>query len=810
MPRTDAKRIAYHNTMKFALRQLAKTPGFTIVALLTLALGIGANTAIFSLVQSVLLRPLAYPEPDQLAVFWEDEINFPQASVAWPDLVDWQKENTAFSALAGYRRDTFTFTGSGEPEMLRGSRVSASLFNVIGLPALRGRYFTAEEDKVGAPGLVVLSHTLWQRRFGERDDVLGRAITLNGESYTVIGVTPPEFTTPSRTDFLTQLARASNNAGWQNRGNHPGLYALGRMKPGISFDAARSDLKRVSAQIEKANPDTSTGVTANGQLLFENAVSGYREGLFLLLGAVGLVLLIACANLANLLLARSTARESEFAVRAALGASRGRLIRQLLAESLLLSIVGGVLGVVFAAWARSGIVALSPSGVARFQNAAIDGRVLAVTAGLSIVTALVFGLWPAWKSASPDLRNALQTGGRSGSGGPKAARAREALIVGEVALTLVLLVGAGLLLQSFARMQQADLGFDPQNLLTARVALPDKNYPEEDQVRAFNDRLLERVRALPGVKSADLATNAPLNTGWQTSFLPEGHEPWPKGQNPLVEMNVVSEGYFKTVGISLLRGRAFGLEDSPKAPPAVIIDQAFAEKYWPNADPIGHKLGLGGGDMDAIIVGIAPTLKVYGYANEPKLPQAYLSARQRRTDDYQLVVSTERNAAGLTAALRKAVTEVDPNQPLWDIRTLEDRINSTFATPRLYTFLLAIFAGLALLLAAVGLYGVLAYQVSRRTREFGIRLALGALHSQMMALVLGRGLKLLGLGLLIGTAGSLALGRVLGTLLYRTSAFDPVVFGGVAALLALVSLVACWLPARRAARVDPIIALRSD
>lgn len=794
--------------LRYALRQLLKAPGFTAVAILTLALGIGANTAIFSLVQSVLLNPLPYPQPDRLVVLWEDEINFKGASIAWPDLLDWQRDNTTFTAIGGYRRDNFTLTGRGEPEMIRGARASASLFDAVGVPVIRGRAFTAEEDKVGAPALAVLNYALWQRRFGGSDAVIGQTVTLNGEPHTIIGVMAQEVITPSRVEFWTQLARSSDNPGWQNRGNHPGIFALGRMKPGVTIEAAFADLKRISARLEKEFPDSNTGVVAAGQALMENAVGDYRQALWLLLGAVGLVLLIACANLANLLLARSTARETEFAVRAALGASRTRLVRQLLIESVVLAVMGGALGVLLALWARSGIVALSPAGVARFQNAAIDGRILAATAVLSFVTAIIFGLWPAWKSATPDLRSSLQSGGRTGSGGPRAARAREVLIVAEVALTLVLLVGAGLLLRSFARMQTANLGFDAHGVLTARLALPNKNYPTDDQVRGFNDRLLTRLRALPGVKSAEIASNAPLNTGWQTGFLPDGHEPWQPGKNPLAEMNVVSEGYFHTLGIPLIRGRAFGAEDTAKSPRVAIVDQAFADTYWPGADAIGKKMTLGG--TPTTIIGIAPTLKVYGYANEPKLVQAYLFSTQEALRSFQIIIRTEGDAASLANSVRRAVGEIDPNQPIWDVRTLDDRIDGTFATPRLYTFLLAIFAGLALLLAAVGLYGVLAYQVAQRTREFGIRLALGALHTQILSLVLRHGLKLFALGALLGLGGALALGRILGTLLYRTSAFDAAVFGGVTVLLGAIALVASFLPARRATRVDPMQALRSE
>jgi len=796
--------------LKFALRQLAKSPGFTAVAVLTLALGIGANTAIFSLVQSVLLNPLPYPEPDRLLVAWEDETLFPNASIAWPDLVDWQRDNTTLTALGGYRRDDFTFAGSSGPEMLAGGRVSAALFSAIGLAPHLGRVFTADEDKPGAPALVVLGYGLWQRRFGGDAAVLGRTITLDSEPYTIIGVLPAEFATPSRVDFCTQLARSSDNPQWQRRDNHPGIYAIGRTKPGVTIEQAFADLKRISARIAKDHPDSNTGVTAAGRSLFENVVEDYRKGLWLLLGAVGVVLLIACANLANLLLARSAAREQEFGVRAALGATRKQLVRQLLIESLVLAFAGGALGVLLASWAHGGIIALSPAGVARFQDAAIDSRVLLATCGLSVLTAVVFGLWPAWKASRPDLRTSLQSAGRGGSEGPGASRAREMLIIAEIALTLVLLVSAGLLMKSFARIQSANLGFDSHGVLTARVSLPQTKYPDAEHRRLFNEALLERLRAIPGVQSADIASHAPLDTGWQTSFLPEGHAPWPVGQSPSVEMNIVSDDYFRTLKIPVARGRSFGPEDAPGTQPVAIIDQAFADRYWPGADPVGEKLALSG-DNNTTVVGVVPTLKVYGYATEPSLVQAYISLRKSPSREYMLLLrSASGEAAMLADSVRRAVNSIDPDQPIADVRTLDERIDESFGQPKLYTFLLAVFAGLALLLAAIGLYGVLAYQVSRRTREFGIRIALGALNSQVLALVLRRGLRLLALGLAFGLLGAITVGRVLGSLLYQTSSFDPLVFTGVTILLTLIALAACLLPARRATKVNPMVALRAE
>jgi putative ABC transport system permease protein len=780
-----------------------------LIALLTLALGIGANTAIFSVVRSVLLRPLPYPDPGQLVILWEDETNFDQASIAWPDLQDWKRDNHAFASIGGYRRDNFTLTGRGEPQILRGAEVESSLFAAVGLAPMLGRTFTAEEDKVGAAALAILSYPIWQSRFAADPAILGQTVTLSGEPYTVIGVMPPEYVTPARSDFWTQLGRLGDTKSWQDRGNHPGIYAIGRLKPAQTFASGMADLKQVSARIARDFPDMSTGVTAAGRPLFEFIVQDYRRGLWTLLGAVSLVLLIACANLAGLLIARGASRQSEFAVRAAIGASRLRLIRQLFTESLLLAVAGAVLGVLLAHWARSGILALSPTGATRFQAATIDGPVLAVACGLAIATAALFGLWPAWRSANVDLRSSLASGGRTGTAG--GSRARGVLIVLEVALTLALLVGAGLLLRSFARMQSADLGFNAAHVLTAQVTLPEKKYPTADARRNFETRALEQLRAIPGVVSADIATNSPLNTGWQTSYHVTGRPPNPPGVGPLAEMNVVSESYFQTLGIPLLRGRGFTRADGPDAPRVVIIDDGFAHREWPNEDPIGKTLELGGEKHErTTVIGVVPTLKLYGYATEPKLVQAYLPARRAAPDEFMLVIRSESEPAALIGSVRRALRDVDPDQALWDVRMLSDRVNDTFATPRLYAFLLVAFAGLALLLAAVGLYGVLAYHVSLRTREFGIRMALGALQTQVLTLVLGRGLRLMAIGLVLGTAAALVVGRVLQSMLYKTQPVDAMVLLSTAGALAAVACIACLIPALRATRVPPAIALRTE
>ncbi len=795
--------------LRYACRQLVRTPSFTTIALLTLALGIGANTAVFSVVRSVLLRPLAYPEPDQLVVFWEDMATFPQASVSWPDLQDWRRDNQAFSALGGFRVGQYALTGQAEPRMLTGAEVEASFFDALGLPPALGRVFTADEDKAGAAGLAVLSHAFWQGQMGGAADVLGRILTLNGTPYTVIGVLPAAVALPERADLYTQMARLSDSPSWQNRGNHPGIYALGRLKPGVTFAAGLADLQRISRRIAAEHPNTSTGVIAGGTPLLDNLIGSYRRGLWTLLGAVGLVLLIACANLAGLLMARSSARRNEIALRSALGASRFQIVRQLFLESLVLAVVGTALGLGLAQVGQAGILALSPAGDSRFQAADLDGPVLATTAAVGLLTAVLFGLWPAWRSARVDLRGALADGGRGGTG--SGTRARSVLIVAEIAVTLTLLFGAGLLLRSFSQLRQAELGFTPENVLSARISLPEKRYPGPEARLAFYEQVAARVRQVPGVTHVDVATNSPLNTGWQTSYaIPGRPEPLP-GQSPFMEMNRVSDGYFQTLSIPLLRGRAFGPEDGGAKSRSIIIDEAFARREWPAEDPVGKELLLGGRKDNAVtVIGVVPTLRVYGYASEPKLAQAYVSVRAPTPAGAVLLVRTERPVASLAQSVRQAVREVDPDQPIWDVRMLDDRVGSTLATPRLYTFLLATFAGLALLLAAIGLYGLLAYHVSLRTREFGIRLALGAVGRQLLTLVLRRGFQLVALGTLLGLAGALAVGRILAALLYQTKPLDLTVAATVTALLAAVALVAALLPALRASRVNPVIALRAE
>lgn len=798
--------------LKYAIRQLIKAPGFTAVAVLTLALGIGANTAIFSVIHSVLLKPVPYPHSERIAVLWQSSADQPAISVCYPDFLDWQKESTSFEHLSLYRRDGFALTGFGEPELIQGAIVQSDYFKIVGLPTALGRTFNPDEDKVGGEAVAVISHDFWQKRFAGSRDVLNRVITLNGEAHTIIGVAAPEMQTPRNAVFWTPLGRRTADPGWASRGNHPGLYALALLKRGVTIEQAQAESSGIASRLEAAYPKTNTKIGVVIKPLLEVSVGSYRQGLYLLLGAVALILLIACANLANLLLARGTARAQEIAVRTAMGASRSRIIRQLLTEALVRAFIGGLAGILLSAWARDAIVALSPAGVSRFQQVSVNGSVLAFSFGIAVATGIIFGFWPAWRASQTNLRDAMQSGGRTGSEAPEGRRMRSLLVVTEVALTLVLLIGAGLLMKSFRRAQTASLGFDTQNLLTAQIQLPKNSYDKNPDKLAFQNRLLAEVRALPGVRTADIAAQPPLNTGWQTSFGIEGR-PMAEGSEPSAEMNSISENYFVTLGVPLLRGRAFTTEDTASSQPVMIIDQGFADRYWPGEDPIGKRVLFRRHENERTaveVVGLVPTLKVYGYQNEPKLVQAYVPHTNEPARFFHILVRTAGEPRALEKTLRAAMASIDPNLPVFDVRTMEERIDDTFGTARLYTYLLGIFSVLAVLLAAVGLYGVMSYSAARRTREIGIRMALGAQQRQVLSMMVSQGVKLVAIGLLAGFAVAIALTRVIGGFLYQVSAVDPFVYAGVAALLTTIALLACLVPARRAARVNPVSALRAD
>jgi putative ABC transport system permease protein len=804
------------NDLRFALRQLRKSPGFTFIAVLTLALGIGANTAIFSVIYAVLLQPLPYPEGDRIVILTETDSNQPQISVSYPDYLDWKRDNTVFENLAVSRRESFNLSGldGRAPEQISGAIVTERFFKVIGLTPQLGRVFNEDEDRVGGAPVAVISDRLWQRIFARDPNVLGRSINFGNQPYTIIGVMPPQMFSPRTAEVWFPLTRRTNDKMWQTRDNHPGLYGWGRLKAGVSIEKALAEMKEIAARLSKQYPDSNASVSVTVTPLLENQVGDYRPSLNLLLGAVVLVLLIACANLANLLAARGAARAREFAVRAAVGASRWQIIRQLLIESLVLALVGGLLGLCLAAWGRDVLVALSPPGVPRFQNLSLNGWVLAFSVALSLITSILFGLWPAWHTSRADIQLALKSGGHGSSDSAGARRSRDLLVITEVALTLLLLSAAGLVLKSFANAKGLRLGFDPHLLLSARVDLPEPTYSDATKLTNFSKALLEKLSTLPGVQNAAIASNPPLMIGWETSFVPEGApEPEP-GKSPSVEMNVVTAGYFQTMRTPLLRGREFEARDTKDQPPAIIVDQLLVERYFPGQDAVGKRLQMhtgGRGEVEyRTIVGVVPHLKVYGFDEMVVLPQAYLPITQQPQTGLVVLLRTTLSPKSLEKPVRDIVASLDPAQPAFEFKTMQERVEETWATPRLMSFLLVCFAVLALTLAVVGLYGVMAFNGLRRMREIGVRLALGAMPAQIRMMMLRQGMRLLGGGLVLGFVGALAFSRIIRSLLFGVNANDPLIFGGVTLVLAAAAFFACWIPARRASRVNPMITLRAE
>ncbi len=804
------------NDLRFALRQLQKSPGFTFVAVLTLALGIGANTAIFSIIHAVLLRPLPYPAPERIMSLHESS-GTQEFSLAFPDYLDWRRDNTVFENLAVSRIDSRNLSGipGREAERIGAAYVTANFFKVIGLSAEVGRTFTEEEDRVGGPQLIVISDRLWQRAFQRDPQVLGRAITFDAKPCTVIGVMPPAMTSPEGTDAWFPIMRRSDNPGWMNRANHPMMFGWGRLKPGVTVEQARTEIKTIAARLEKQYPETNAKVTAEVKPLLENLVGGYRKNLTLLLGAVGLVLLIACANLANLFAARGAARAREFAIRAAVGASRARIVRQLLIESAIVAALGGVFGYLLALWSRDALIALGPTDVARFHEVTFDVRVLGFTFLLAALTTVLFGLWPAWGASRANVQLALKSGSVQSSDSRAARRSRDWLVIGEITLTLILLSSAALVMKSFAHTQALSLGYDPRNLLTARMDLAYTHYNSAAKIGAFGDAVLSKVRALPGVTSASFGTNPPQVGGWQNNFYKEGIATPIVSDQPNADSEVVAPDYFATMKMPIIRGRALDRRDTQTAPQAVVIDQTTAEQIFPGQDPLGKRISCGPGGNDDEnrwfqIVGVTGRVRFRGFDDPTTLPALYFSQAQvDRTGQVLLVRSTVGRAA-LEKSIREIVASIDPTQPVFDVRTMMDRLGETWAGPRLLTFLLAIFAGLALLLATIGLYGVISYNVLRRRREIGVRLAVGAQRGDIRTLIVGQGAKLLAVGLTTGLVGAIFSARLLRSVLFEVNAVDPLIYLGVSFLLALAALLACWLPAHRAAQTDPMITLRSE
>jgi putative ABC transport system permease protein len=799
--------------LRYGARTLTKNPGFALLAVVTLALGIGANTAIFSVIHAVLLKPLPYPDAERLTWVWLDNRRegIREDITSYPNFEDWRGQNKVFEAMAGVRDGRFNLTGVGEPEELKGASVSANFFALVGVNPARGRGFAPEEEQEGRDGVVVLSHGLWRRRFGASESIVGQKISLSGRSFDVVGVMPPGFEFPAKVELWKPLApnaqlRSSRNSFW--------LPVVGRLKPGVTRASAQADMDVIAGRLEQQYPQSNQGYGVNVVPIHEQMVGRLRPTLLVLLAAVACVLLIACANVANLLLVRASVRQKEIALRAALGASRWRVARQLLTESVLLAGLGGALGLLLAHWGLDGFLALVPEDLPRASSIGVDGRVLLFTSGLSLLTGVVFGLVPAWQASKVGLIETLKEGGRGeGAGGVGGRRLRRALVVAEIALALVLLAGAGLMIKSLWRLQQVNPGFNPDRLISMRLSLPRTKYPEGPQVAAFFQQLGERLRAVPGVQAVGATSSVMMEKLHNSStFSVEGRPAEPQGQRLELPFDAVSNDYFQTMGVPVVRGRAFNEHDKRDGLPVAIINEAMARRYWPNEDPVGKRFTFGDPGPNAqwlTIVGVVGDVKRLGL-DTPVRIETYLPHSQATARAMEVVVRTADNPLAMARTLRSAVWEIDKDLPVAEVRTVEQAMSERAAPRRFGMLLLALFAALALVLAAVGIYGVMSYSVAQRTHEIGIRMALGAGRRDVMKMVVGQGMKLALVGVGVGLAGAFALTRLMAGLLFGVSASDPLTFAGVAALLLSLALLACLVPARRAVKVDPMVALRYE
>lgn len=814
--------------LRFASRQLVKNPGFSLIAIFALALGIGANTAIFSVVNAVLLRPLPYPDPDKLVLLRESSNAFTHGSVGYMNWLDWHAGQRSFTELALARRDSFNLSpgaGVGVPQRVKGLRASAGLLPVLGLKPVIGRDLTPAEDLPGASMVALISENLWHKDFGGSPSILGKTALIDGLEREIVGVFPSQLQFGRNPDVILPLGELVSSEGMQSRDNHQGFSAVGRLKPGVTLDQAKSDLNAIAIELEKKYPKTNTGRRVTMSSLFEMTVRDYRGSLNLLLAAVGCVLLIACANVANLQLARALARSKEMAVRAALGASRWVIARQLLIESSLIAVIGAIAGVLLTIWSLDAILALTPANVPRFNQTNIDISVLLFTTFAALVAGILVGVWPAWRiSHTASLSVALNDiGARGSSDGAARQRMRSGLVITQIALAIVLLAGAGLTLKSFWHAQDAPLGFDPRGVVTFQIALPEAKYKKDEQKDAFWTQLLERVKNIPGVEAAAISANSPFDdTEWDSGFHITGTPPAPLGQKPPAEVSPVSPDYFRVMGMPIIRGRAFGPEDLPGEKGhsrSILIDESFAQKYFPGKDPIGQHIDdnqtLDETQPPMTIVGVVPRTRneAPGEDNSEKLRmvEEYLVASQAPQTDNNLHVRTKLTDIGpLIAAVKRAVQSLDADQPIGQITTMDQAIASSLATRRLTMVLLATFAVLALVLASVGLYGVMALTVAQRTRELGIRMALGAARANIFRLVLTHGMSLIAAGIVIGLLGAIVVGRTLMSLLYNVGTLDTGALIIAILALSVVALIACTVPARRATRVDPIVALRYE
>jgi len=811
--------------LKYAFRILFKHPLVTAVAVLTLALGIGANTAIFSVLNAVVLRPLPYGDPDRLVMLWETIAGNDKRSVAPGNYNDWRAQNNSFSEMAGMFCGNFNLTGDGEPERVNGSTVTSNLMSTLGVSAQLGRTFQSEDDHHQDRPLVIIGDALWHRRFGADKAIVGRTIAIDESSYTVVGVMPPGFNYPvlsdvwvlgrDRTAVSMSLISQFPQNDWTHERDAHFINVVGRLKPGVTLAQAQSDIAGISRRLEHEFPDTNAGLGSNVISLHTQIVGNVKSLLSILLGAVAFVLVIACTNVASLLFARATQRDREFAIRRAVGASRWRLVRQLLTESIVLSLAGGVAGLALSVEAVDLFIKLSPGDIPRLSEASVDLRLLGFTFLVSMLTGIAFGLWPALHATSGSLNQSLKDAGSKASEGKRRRRSRNVLIVTELALAQVLLIGAGLLIMSYVRVSRIDPGFNSDHVLSAKIAPSASKYPNAKSRIQFYSRVLEQLRTLPGVSSVGMVMNLPLSgSGMNRGFKVEGRPDPKPDEKVAMDYQVVSHDYFSTLEIPIVRGRGFTVDDNENAARVIVINEAMAKQFWPNDDPVGKRMAIGDSSKDSswrTIVGIVGDVRHASLTEEP-VPFAFIDYRQdlESWSRMAFVIKTSTDTASMTSAVRSSLLSVDPQQPVYAIEPMNKLLGNSVAPRRFVMSLIGGLALVALMLAIVGIYSVISFSVSERTREIGIRMALGAKRSDVLRMILGQGMRVSALGIVIGLAIALGLTRWLRSLLFEVSATDPKTFVLVAMMVSLVALIACYLPARRATRVDPLVALKDE
>jgi putative ABC transport system permease protein len=795
--------------LRYGIRGLLKRPGFTAVVVITLALGIGANTTIFSVVNAVLLRPLPFKDSDRLIRVWESNPgrNWPEFSASAPNYRDWVQQQTAFEHLAAMEYSTFNISGNGQPERIPAGAVTANLFPMLGVTAALGRTFLPEEEQTGHNQVVVLSHGLWQRRFGSDRNLPGQSVRLNGEPFTVVGILPADFEFVGERQIWTPLNLDPEKQPWRaDRTNHT-LAIFGKLKPGVTLDQAGADMTAIAARLEQQYAKQNAGWGIRLRTFYDWIIPrDLRVSMMVLLAAVGFVLLIACANVANLLLVLAGTRRREMAIRVALGGSRTRIVRQLVTESLLLAVLGGGAGVLLSLWGVSTVARTTVLNIPRLDEARVDGRVLGFTVGISLLTGLIFGLAPAWRATKLNLTESLKEGGSKGSTEGRQ-RLRSVLVTAEIALALILLVGAGLMIRSFSRLQQVQLGFTPEKVLTMQINLPPAKYAAGDPRVNFFDRLLAQLKTVPGVVDAAAVTQPPLSSGnWGMEVKVEGDT----SDAPLsADVRAITPGYFRTMGIPLLQGRDFSEKDRGDSPLTLIISEKLAQTCWPHQNPIGKRFKPGTNNPFGEVIGVVGNVRNLRLEDEGR-PAFYFSYGHIGMPNLTMVVRTTVPPESLAATMRASVAGLDGELPVFNIRSMDEFVATASGEQRFQTILLGLFSGLSLLLAAVGIYGLMSFLVRQRTHEIGIRMALGANRGHVLRLVVMKGLTLTAFGVIAGVIGAWALTRLMTTMLFGVTPTDLTTYAVVCGVLVLVALLACYIPARRATKVDPLVALRYE